>query len=80
MPHGLAAAPQVLRVGSRVAMCMFKYFHHRHMFAATCNSLVLAKSLKQRMWPDSSKSCRQLPNINKVQADRLAAAGMATLQ
>jgi hypothetical protein len=50
------------------------------MFAATCNSLVLAKSLKQRMWPDSSKSCRQLTNINKGHADRLAAAGMATLQ
>jgi hypothetical protein len=71
---------QVLRGGSRIAACMSRYFGHRQMFAATCNSLMLSKSLRQRMWPDSAKTCMQLPMIGQKQADRLAAAGVATLQ
>jgi hypothetical protein len=71
---------QVLRSGSRIAACMSRYFSHRQMFAATCNSLMLGKSLKQRMWHDSTKTCRQLPLIGAKHADRLAAAGVATLQ
>lgn len=46
----------------------------------TFNALLLAKSLKQRMWTGSEMETRQLSGIGPLIAQRLAAAGVTTLQ
>ncbi|KAL0036137.1 hypothetical protein WJX79_005176 [Trebouxia sp. C0005] len=67
---------QVLKVGERIALCMTKYFAHVGRLAATANSMLLHKALRNRMWDDSRRVARQLPGIGSLLADRLAAAGI----
>jgi hypothetical protein len=40
----------------------------------------LAKSLRMRLWEDTKRQCRQLPNIGKLLSDRLAAAGLGSFK
>ncbi|KAG2449576.1 hypothetical protein HYH02_005109 [Chlamydomonas schloesseri] len=70
----------VLRVGQRIAAAMIRYFTHRQSLAATANALCLAKSLKQRMWDDSKQVARQLPDIGRLLAHRLADSGVVCLR
>ncbi|KXZ47537.1 hypothetical protein GPECTOR_34g696 [Gonium pectorale] len=70
----------VLRVGQRIAAAMARYFGHCQALAATANSLCLIKSLKQRMWDDSPQAARQLPDIGRLLAQRLAVAGLGALR
>ncbi|KAL0055867.1 hypothetical protein WJX82_005206 [Trebouxia sp. C0006] len=71
---------QVLKVGERIALCMTKYFAHVGRLAATANSMLLHKALRNRMWDDSRHVARQLPGIGSLLADRLAAAGIDHLR
>lgn len=57
-----------------------RYYAHKGSFASTCNALQLSKGLRQRMWPDSQQQCRQLPNVGRLIAQRLAAAGVGGLR
>ncbi|EFJ42750.1 hypothetical protein VOLCADRAFT_97115 [Volvox carteri f. nagariensis] len=56
------------------------FFDFRQSLAATANSLCLSKSLRQRMWDDSQQTVRQLPDIGRLLAQRLASAGLGGLR
>ena len=49
-------------------------------FAAAANAKILLKSIKARLWEDSSVQCKQLPNIGKLLGDRLAKGGIGKLR
>lgn len=53
--------------------------HQRHL-AATANALTLSRSLRHRLWDNTSLPTRQLPNVGQVTAGRLRAAGIACLR
>lgn len=55
-----------------------RFYAHRGDFAATAHALRLSKSLRQRVWADSSQLCRQLPNVGRLISSRLAAVGLGT--
>ena len=55
-----------------------RFFAFSKALAATANSLKLAKSLRQRLWEDSPQLCRQLPNIGRLLASRLAEHGLGS--
>ena len=57
-----------------------RYYADQHAFAATGNAVRLAKSLRQRLWEDTTRQCRQLPNIGRLLSDRLAAAGLGSFK
>eukprot|EP00775_Hariotina_reticulata_P011878 gene11878-12022_t len=75
---------RLLVVGQRIAKCMaqyvIRYYIVRGSFSAAGRSLLLARSLKARLWEDSSVSVRQLQNVGRLLASRLAAAGLGTMQ
>lgn len=56
-----------------------RYFAHKEQLAATANALQLVKALKYRMWDTSTQQVRQLPNVGRLMAQRLAAEGLGTL-
>ena len=60
--------------------CYCRYFAHVGRLAATANSLLLHKGLRNRMWDDSCHVARQIPGIGSLLADRLAAAGIDHLR
>jgi hypothetical protein len=53
---------------------------HLPTLAETFNALLLAKSLRQRLWTDSQLETRQLAGIGPLIAQRLAAAGVHKLR
>ena len=57
-----------------------RYFAHIGRLAATANSLLLHKGLRNRMWDDSRHVTRQIPGIGSLLTDRLAAAGIDQLR
>ncbi|UPQ97324.1 P-loop-containing nucleoside triphosphate hydrolase [Chloropicon primus] len=80
LDHGLRCErEEFLRTGPRIAGAAAQYFLHTKQFAATANCLLLSKSLKQRMWPDSDQHCRQMAGVGQVIANRLTKAGLSTL-
>lgn len=68
--------------GNGALMCIYccRYFAHVGRLAATANSLLLHKGLRNRMWDDSRHVTRQIPGIGSLLADRLAAAGIDQLR
>ena len=60
----------------KILLWMCRYFAHVGQLAATANSMLLYKSLRNRMWDDSRQVARQLPGIGSLLADRLVAAGI----
>ena len=54
---------QAASVGARLAAAMVRYFTHAGRASETFNSLLLLKSLRQRLWPGSTHESRQLPGI-----------------
>ena len=57
-----------------------RYFAHVGRLAATANSMLLHKGLRNRMWDDSRHVTRQLSGIGSLLAERLAAAGIDHLR
>ena len=70
---------EFLRTGPRIAGAAAQYFLHSKQFAAAANCLLLSKSLKQRLWPDSDQHCTQIPGVGQVIANRLVKAGLSRL-
>ncbi|PRW56253.1 putative ATP-dependent DNA helicase HFM1 isoform A [Chlorella sorokiniana] len=70
---------QAVTVGKRLAGAMVRFFEHEGRASETFNALLLAKSLRQRMWTDSTVETRQLAGIGPQIAQCLAAAGVAKL-
>jgi ATP-dependent DNA helicase HFM1/MER3 len=56
--------------------CLCRYYVLQNSFSAAGRSLLLARSLRVRLWDDSNAAVRQLPSVGKLQAARLAAAGL----
>lgn len=54
---------QAVSVGARLAAAMVRYFTHAGRASETFNSLLLLKSLRQRLWSGSAHETRQLPGI-----------------
>ena len=61
-------------------LCPCRYFAYMARLAATANSLLLHKGLRNRMWDDSCHVTRQIPGIGSLLAERLAAAGIHHLR
>lgn len=59
---------QVCSNGTRVAKCMKDFFIHKKNYKGYLNASVLAKSLHQKLWDDSSYLLKQLPGIGVVTA------------
>jgi hypothetical protein len=53
-----------------------RYYVLQNSFSAAGRSLLLARSLRVRLWDDSNAAVRQLPSVGKLLAARLAAAGL----
>ncbi|GAX85569.1 hypothetical protein CEUSTIGMA_g12984.t1 [Chlamydomonas eustigma] len=70
----------IVRVSQRIALCMARYFAHVRRLAATANAFQLVKALKQRMWEGTTQQCRQLPNVGRLIASRLASHALGSLK
>ncbi|KAF8067393.1 MER3 [Scenedesmus sp. PABB004] len=71
---------RVLVVGQRIAKCMARYYVLRDSFSAAGRSLLLARSLRAKLWDDSGVTVRQLPAVGRLLGARLAVAGLGTLR
>jgi hypothetical protein len=59
-----------------VDACLCRYYVLQNSFSAAGRSLLLARSLRVRLWDDSNAAVRQLPSVGKLLGARLAAAGL----
>ena len=86
---------QILKVAETISRCMTRlsvrwfdlcfqygarYYASTGCFAAAANAKILLKSIKARLWEDSSVQCKQLSNIGKLLGDRLAKGGIGKLR
>ncbi|WCJ21015.1 hypothetical protein M5689_003208 [Euphorbia peplus] len=62
--------------GSRIAKCMKEYFIFKKNYKGAVNSILLAKSLYQKLWDDSPYLLKQLPGIGMVTAKALHSMGI----
>lgn len=60
-------------------VCLRYYMHQGH-FAASANALTLSRSMRLRLWDNTTLPTRQLPNVGQVTASRLRAAGITSLR
>lgn len=54
--------------GCRIARCMKEFFIYQKNYKGALNSMLLAKSLYQKLWDDSPYLLKQLPGIGMVTA------------
>ncbi|XP_038890739.1 DExH-box ATP-dependent RNA helicase DExH17 [Benincasa hispida] len=66
--------------GCRIAKCMKEYFVYRKNYEGTFNSMLLAKSLYQKLWDDSPYLLKQLPGIGMVTAKALHSMGIKSFE
>ncbi|KAL8241724.1 hypothetical protein R6Q59_012026 [Mikania micrantha] len=66
--------------GCRIAKCMKEYFIYRKNYKGTLNSILLAKSLHQKLWEDSPYLLKQLPGIGMVTAKALQSMGVKSFE
>lgn len=59
---------------------MCRYYVERNSFSAAGRSLLLARSLRAKLWDDSQVEVRQLHGVGKLLAGRLSAAGLGSFQ
>ncbi|KAJ9562940.1 hypothetical protein OSB04_008100 [Centaurea solstitialis] len=62
--------------GCRIAKCMKEYFIYKKNYKGALNSILLAKSLHQKLWEDSPYLLKQLPGIGMVTAKALQSMGV----
>jgi hypothetical protein len=71
----------VMQKSTYLLLCLScRLYAHLGALAATGNALTLEKALRQKMWPGSQEECRQMPNIGKLLASRLAANELGRLR
>lgn len=76
-------AVKACAAGCFVAACvglLSRYYVLQNSFSAAGRSLLLSRSLRVRLWDDSSCAVRQLPSVGKLLGARLAAAGLGSLR
>ncbi|KAK2661719.1 hypothetical protein Ddye_000293 [Dipteronia dyeriana] len=66
--------------GCRIAKCMKEYFIYKKNYKGAVNSILLAKSLYQRLWDDSPYLLKQLPGIGMVTAKALHSMGIKSFE
>ncbi|GAB2284680.1 hypothetical protein Dimus_019132 [Dionaea muscipula] len=66
--------------GCRVAKCMKEYFIFKKNYKGALNSMLLAKSLHQKLWDDSPFLLKQLPGIGMVTAKALHSMGLISFE
>lgn len=66
--------------GSRIAKCMKEYFIYKKNYKGALNSILLAKSLHQKLWEDSPYLLKQLPGIGMVTAKALQSMGVKSFE
>ncbi|XP_022134426.1 DExH-box ATP-dependent RNA helicase DExH17 [Momordica charantia] len=66
--------------GCRIAKCMKEYFVYRKNYKGTFNSMLLSKSLYQKLWDDSPFLLKQLPGIGMVTAKALHSMGIKSFE
>ncbi|XAR51890.1 DNA helicase [Bertholletia excelsa] len=66
--------------GSRIAKCMKEYFIYSKNYKGALNSILLAKSLHQKLWDDSPFLLKQLPGIGMVTAKALDSMGVRSFE
>ncbi|XP_048230320.1 DExH-box ATP-dependent RNA helicase DExH17 [Ricinus communis] len=62
--------------GCRIAKCMREYFIFKKNYKGAVNSILLAKSLYQKLWDDSPYLLKQLAGIGMVTAKALHSMGI----
>ncbi|CAN0924504.1 DExH-box ATP-dependent RNA helicase DExH17 [Linum grandiflorum] len=62
--------------GCRIAKCMKEYFLFKRNYKGAVQSILLAKSLYQKLWDDSPYLLKQLPGIGMVTAKALDSMGV----
>ncbi|KAM2014479.1 hypothetical protein ACFX16_045132 [Malus domestica] len=62
--------------GCRIARCMKEFFIYQKNYKGALNSMLLAKSLYQKLWDDSPYLLKQLPGIGMVTAKALHSMGV----
>ena len=69
----------ILSTGLRIAQCMVKYFSsHTDKPRALFESLLLKKTLDQKIWPDDPMLLTQAETIGEVIASRLLSSNIST--
>ncbi|KAK9925336.1 hypothetical protein M0R45_033663 [Rubus argutus] len=66
--------------GCRIARCMKEYFIYQKNYKGALNSMLLAKSLYQKLWDDSPYLLKQLPGIGMVTAKALNSMGVKSFE
>ncbi|KAJ0054742.1 hypothetical protein Pint_02772 [Pistacia integerrima] len=66
--------------GCRIAKCMKEYFIYKKNYRGAVNSILLAKSLYQRLWDDSPYLLKQLTGIGIVTAKALHSKGVKSFE
>ncbi|KAL4581591.1 hypothetical protein LXL04_006114 [Taraxacum kok-saghyz] len=66
--------------GCRIAKCMKEYFIFKKNYKGALNSILLAKSLHQKLWEDSPYLLKQLPGIGMVTAKALRSMGVISFE
>ncbi|KAJ0542299.1 putative DNA helicase [Helianthus annuus] len=66
--------------GCRIAKCMKEYFIYKKNYKGALNSILLAKSLHQKLWDDSPYLLKQLPGIGMVTAKALQSMGVKSFE
>ncbi|KAK7825009.1 dexh-box atp-dependent rna helicase dexh17 [Quercus suber] len=66
--------------GSRIVKCMKEFFIYKKNYKGALNSILLAKSLYQKLWDDSSYLLKQLPGIGMVTAKALHSMGINSFE
>ncbi|XP_068336136.1 DExH-box ATP-dependent RNA helicase DExH17 [Pyrus communis] len=62
--------------GCRIARCMKEFFIYQKNYKGALNSMLLAKSLYQKLWDDSPYLLKQLPGIGMVTTKALHSMGV----
>ncbi|GAB2243469.1 hypothetical protein Droror1_Dr00020244 [Drosera rotundifolia] len=66
--------------GCRVAKCMKEYFIYKKDYRGALNSMLLAKSLHQKLWDGSRFLMKQLPGVGMVTAKALESMGVVSFE
>ncbi|GAA0138701.1 DNA metabolism protein [Lithospermum erythrorhizon] len=66
--------------GCRIARCMKEYYIFKRSYKGALSSILLAKSLHQRLWDDSPYLLKQLPGIGMVTAKALHSMGVKSFE
>ena len=70
---------QILKTSPRIAAAAAQYFLHHKCLAASANTLILAKSLRHKMFADAPDQCRLLSTVGKVISERLVRSNLGTI-